>query len=68
MGEIDLVYSNRFEEQDSSFHQVKDFHVGQTKLQVRLASDMDEKFLERLGSLLRNKPSLRLGQTVTSQN
>ena len=55
MGEIDPGYSKRFEEQDSSFHQVKDFHVGKTKLQVRLASDMDEKFLERLGRILRNE-------------
>ena len=28
-------------------------HVGQRKLQVRLAGDMDEKFLERLGHILK---------------
>ena len=62
MKEKDPVSSDRFDNQKQGFCQDKNLHVGQTKLQVRLAPDMDEKFLERLGRTLtlENSPPLNL--------
>ena len=47
------VRSTKFEDQPASLLQEQAIHVGQRKLQVRLAGDMDENFLERLGQILK---------------
>jgi hypothetical protein len=36
-----------------SLFQVQTLRVGQLKLRVRLCGDMDEKFLDRLGNILK---------------
>lgn len=53
MEEPALVRSTKFEDQPASLFQDQSIHVGQIKLQVRLAGDMDEKFLERLDHILK---------------
>ena len=57
MEEKDLIRLNGFDDQKQSLCQEKDFYLGKTNLQVRLAPDMDEKFLERLGHILRSETS-----------
>ena len=57
MEEKDLIRLNRFDDQKQSLSQEKEFHLGKTNLQVRLAPDMDEEFLERLGRILRSETS-----------
>ena len=47
------VRSTKFEDQPASLFLDQSIHVGQIKLQVRLAGDMDEKFLERLDHILK---------------
>ena len=61
MEAIDPVSSNNFEDQtvlpDTLTDQWSSIYVGKTNLCVRLAGDMDERFLERLGRILRNETS-----------
>jgi hypothetical protein len=52
MNDENSVRSTQYEESPSSYLPYKSIHVGEIKLQVRLAGDMDEKFLERLDRIL----------------
>jgi hypothetical protein len=55
MDEPAPVRLTKFEDQPASLFQDQSIHVGQIKLQVRLAGDMDEKFLERLDHILKQE-------------
>ena len=57
MEEIDPVNFQEFEGQgkETICWRSKDFHLGKTNLQVRLAPDMDDGFLERLGRILNSE-------------
>jgi hypothetical protein len=57
MKQIDSVNFRGFENQgqETTDWMVRDFHLGKTNLQVRLAPDMDEGFLERLGRILKSE-------------
>ena len=53
MKQIEAVNFLGFENQGQET--LKDFHLGKTNLQVRLAPDMDDGFLERLGRILKSE-------------
>ena len=57
MKQIELVNFRGFENQgqETSDWRGRDFHLGKTNLQVRLAPDMDDGFLERLGRILKSE-------------
>ena len=57
MKEIEPVNFQEFEDQgkEEIGWRSKDFHLGKTNLQVRLAPDMDDGFLERLGRILKSE-------------
>jgi hypothetical protein len=57
MKEIEPVNFQKFEDQgkEAIGRRSKDFHLGKANLQVRLASDMDDGFLERLGRILKSE-------------
>ena len=57
MKQIEAVNFRGFENQrqKATDWTVRDFNLGKTNLQVRLASDMDYGFLERLGRILKSE-------------
>jgi hypothetical protein len=57
MKQIEAVNFRGFENrgQKATDWTVRDFNLGKTNLQVRLASDMDYGFLERLGRILNSE-------------
>lgn len=57
MKEIESFNFRGFEnqEQETTDWRVRDFHLGKTNLLVRLAPDMDDGFLERLGRILKSE-------------
>jgi len=57
MKEIEQINFQEFEDQGKEVigWRSKDFHLGKTNLQVRLAPDMDDGFLERLGRILKSE-------------
>jgi len=59
MKQIEAVNFRGFENQGQGATDwtVRDFNLGKTNLQVRLASDMDDGFLERLGRILKSENS-----------
>ena len=57
MKQIEAVNFRGFENQrqKATDWTVRDINLGKTNLQVRLASDMDYGFLERLGRILKSE-------------
>ena len=57
MKQIEAVNFRGFENQgqEKTDWRRRDFHLGKTNLQVRLALDMDDGFLERLGRILKSE-------------
>ena len=57
MKEIETVNFQKFEDQgqETTDWRARDFYLGKTNLQVRLAPDMDDGFLERLGRILKSE-------------
>ena len=57
MKQIDSVNFRGFENQrqETTDWRLKDFHLGKTNLHIRLAPDMDDGFLERLGRILKSE-------------
>ena len=52
MEEKDFVSSTRFDDKKQTVCQERDFQVGEKKLEVKLASDMDHSFVNRLEQIL----------------
>ena len=66
MKQIEAVNFRGFENQgqEETDWTVRDFNLGKTNLQVRLASDMDDGFLERLGRILKSENSNSKNQKI----
>ena len=66
MKQIEAVNFRGFEDQgrETSDWTVRDFHLGKTNLQVRLAPDMDDGFLERLGRILKSEKPISKNQKI----
>lgn len=52
MNEIEQIYLHKCEDKEPIFVDKKDSYLGKVNLKVRLASDMDDGFLERLKRIL----------------